>query len=85
MMVYTTTQLVASTLRRKVQFSGSSGSSLGLGTRMMSVCPWPSACLETPFPPVSIKRTVPGGRTSSACIGRRLSWADMARGGWCAT
>ena len=63
-MVYTTIQLVARSFRLNVQFRGSSGSSLGCGTRRTSFCPFPSACLEDSCPDVSMSRTVPGGKTS---------------------
>lgn len=78
MMVYTTTQLVARILRLKVQFRGSSGSSLGRGTSIISPCPSPSACLEMTLPPVSISRTVPGGRRSPGSVPCSSSLSDMA-------
>jgi hypothetical protein len=63
-MVYTTIQLVARSFRLNVQFRGSSGSSLGCGTRRTSFCPLPSACLDDCCPDVSMSRTVPGGKAS---------------------
>lgn len=68
-MVYMTTQDVAKIFRRKDQLRGSSGSSLGRGTRRISWASFPPACFSSRVvPSTSTSCTVPGGRTGVVVV-----------------
>lgn len=68
---YTTTHDVKSNFRRKLQFRGSSGSSVGVGIKMMSVALTSDECFASVDCLRSMSRTVPGVFISVVSIASR--------------